>query len=667
MSQLQALLYDRRIDPLLLGAAASADNVLRRAKIIGKNPDIDTGSEDLIDGGGTLTVPTAARIHALVSSNTADKGGVRASGTITIDHYDQMLAAAARGTFQVVDADKMVGIRASGAITVVDWQLARNIAAVGTITYGAPANDDTIVVDGTTFTKKASGNGTTEFSTIAELNTLINGLASVNSSSDGTTITITAASKGTAGNSITLSKTGSALTLSGATLAGGQTGLTLSLAGVDYVEGVDFTAVTSNAATATAIATLLGAVSGYDATADGAVVTVLADIVAAGGTEGNVALATSKISAATVSGATLTGGRSYTKLTVASTDLVAGTDFDVDSEDDERTARNIAEAINDGVSGVSATYSGEIVTVVDDDADETGNSTALTSSNTAAVLASASALAGGEDLSTITVNGVAFVAGDDFEVGASNTEAATNLAAAINASEDVLIDGVLTASASGAVVTVTAVAEGTGGNSLTLARDDSDSVSVSGATLANGRAASTGARTVLVTGVDATYAEISETVILNGTSSVNTVNSYLRINSMEVLTVGSGGVPAGNITATAATDSTVSCRILAGNNVSFHGWYTVPLGYTAYILGIDASAPGEATGILTTQIMTRAVGAGFVERDAVTMNAALGVSVAKTMLAPIPVTEKTDIKLVTTSDTDNIVARGVLDLLVVAN
>lgn len=41
----------------------------------------------------------------------------------------------------------------------------------------------------------------------------------------------------------------------------------------------------------------------------------------------------------------------------------------------------------------------------------------------------------------------------------------------------------------------------------------------------------TGAHTVLVEGLDENWEEISETVTLNGTSAVNTVNSYIRIKT----------------------------------------------------------------------------------------------------------------------------------------
>ncbi len=99
--------------------------------------------------------------------------------------------------------------------------------AAGAITYGVPSNGDTVVVNGTTLTKAASG-GAAEFSTIAELEALIEALAGINSAVNGGSIDIVAASPGIAGNSITLA------------LGGGNTG-TMSISGATLTGGVDQT------------------------------------------------------------------------------------------------------------------------------------------------------------------------------------------------------------------------------------------------------------------------------------------------------------------------------------------------------------------------------------------------------------------------------------------
>lgn len=65
---------------------------------------------------------------------------------------------------------------------------------------------------------------------------------------------------------------------------------------------------------------------------------------------------------------------------------------------------------------------------------------------------------------------------------------------------------------------------------------------------ANDAAAGTGARTVLVTGLDANRDIISETVTLNGVTPVNLTNNFFRVNSMTVVTAGSTGYNEGALT-----------------------------------------------------------------------------------------------------------------------
>lgn len=84
-------------------------------------------------------------------------------------------------------------------------------------------------------------------------------------------------------------------------------GKTFTLGGTTVTEGVEFTAATSNAATATALATALDAIATVGSTPSGSTVICTAD---APGTAGNSkTLATNAAAGgATVSGATLTGG-----------------------------------------------------------------------------------------------------------------------------------------------------------------------------------------------------------------------------------------------------------------------------------------------------------------------------------------------------------------------
>lgn len=147
----------------------------------------------------------------------------------------------------------------------------------------------------------------------------------------------------------------------------------------------------------------------------------------------------------------------------------------------------------------------------------------------------------------------------------------------------------------------------------------------------NDTSAGTGARTVLVYGIDGSYNRVTETVTMNGTSTVDTVNSYLHIHLMQVITVGSGNVNAGVITATAKVDATVTCQLDTGEGQSSSSIYLVPTGYKAYVQRIRArmnnsTANSSATiGVFTkpfnnslqlkTKIGINNSGSSFVELD----------------------------------------------------
>lgn len=123
----------------------------------------------------------------------------------------------------------------------------------------------------------------------------------------------------------------------------------------------------------------------------------------------------------------------------------------------------------------------------------------------------------------------------------------------------------------------------------------------------NGSGGTTGALTVVVTGIASDGTRNSETITLNGTSNVLTTNSYTMIDRMEVLTVGSTGSNIGTITATAQTDSTVTARIEATQNQTRMAIFQVPTNaqatlYSYYII-INGSTP--ATTLMTIEIQEK--------------------------------------------------------------
>lgn len=121
--------------------------------------------------------------------------------------------------------------------------------------------------------------------------------------------------------------------------------------------------------------------------------------------------------------------------------------------------------------------------------------------------------------------------------------------------------------------------------------------------------AGTGARTVQIVGLDDDHNEISEVITLNGQTAVTTSNSYTHVNSMTVLTVGSGGKNAGILyvgsgTVTTGVPATIFNLIYTGYNASTTGAYVIPAGYTGYITNGSISS-GQPVG--TTPVIGKLV------------------------------------------------------------
>src|SRR6056300_1306882 len=107
---------------------------------------------------------------------------------------------------------------------------------------------------------------------------------------------------------------------------------------------------------------------------------------------------------------------------------------------------------------------------------------------------------------------------------------------------------------------------------------------------ANDDLAGTGARTLKIQGLDGSYNLAEETVDMDGTTTVTTTQTFLRVFRMSVETAGTSGNNEGNITVTYTGGSDVAATITAGNGQTLMAVYTIPAGYTGYLLSMNISS-----------------------------------------------------------------------------
>ena len=178
---------------------------------------------------------------------------------------------------------------------------------------------------------------------------------------------------------------------------------------------------------------------------------------------------------------------------------------------------------------------------------------------------------------------------------------------------------------------------------------------------ANDTSAGTGARTVELFGLDGDYNEINEVVTLNGQTAVNTTQSYLRINRMIVRSAGSGGYNAGVIYAGTGTVTTgVPANIYAtingdGTNQTLMALWTVPAGYTGYLMQYDVSngTASNTPAVCKLTLVARPYGEVFQSKDVKSLTT--GMHIENSLVVPVKFAEKTDIEVRAVSSSASVI------------
>jgi hypothetical protein len=163
---------------------------------------------------------------------------------------------------------------------------------------------------------------------------------------------------------------------------------------------------------------------------------------------------------------------------------------------------------------------------------------------------------------------------------------------------------------------------------------------------------------ILISGLDSSFNPISETLALNGTTGVTTVNSYFRINSLLMVSPGTGQTT--NVgTITLKQSSNIVAQINIGVGKSQSTIYTVPAGYTFYLDLAEVNTSNSYTGSTIITYKVQAINNVTGVKLNVLQQPFVSIYTASRASDPFAYTEKTDIQwqLVTSTGT---IAAGII-------
>ena len=143
--------------------------------------------------------------------------------------------------------------------------------------------------------------------------------------------------------------------------------------------------------------------------------------------------------------------------------------------------------------------------------------------------------------------------------------------------------------------------------------------------------------TVLVTGLDSNYNQISETITIGGSASTN---SFIRVFSARMLTATTGNANVGNITIT--VDSKTVAYINAGYGTNLSAVYTVPANKRAWI--VSASIGMSKQKEVEAKILAKGINNGNVW-NTIGYQTTFAVPIYRKFEIPILVDQKSDIEL----------------------
>lgn len=148
---------------------------------------------------------------------------------------------------------------------------------------------------------------------------------------------------------------------------------------------------------------------------------------------------------------------------------------------------------------------------------------------------------------------------------------------------------------------------------------------------------------IVVTGLNSSFEPISEAVILtNGTTGISTTNSFYRINSV-LATDATYALPVGTIKVAKSDKSITYGQVNIGIGKSQASVYTVPAGYTFYLMRVDVyiSEAGNGSNYGTYRVSSKENTSG---NEFLVLQSPFALNYNASRVIPFPYTEKTDLQ-----------------------
>ena len=164
---------------------------------------------------------------------------------------------------------------------------------------------------------------------------------------------------------------------------------------------------------------------------------------------------------------------------------------------------------------------------------------------------------------------------------------------------------------------------------------------------------------ILINGLDSNFNPISETLAMNGTGAVTTVNSYFRVNNLVMVSPGtSQNTNIGTITL--KQSSNVIAQINAAVGKSQSTIYTVPAGYSFYLDLAEVNTSNSYTGSTIITYKVQAINNLTGVKLNVLQQPFVSIYTASRSSNPFIYTEKTDIQWQLSTSTGTIAAGIIL-------